>query len=379
MLKQTKMSKLLKIAVPVATLALLLGLWAWASFGGVAGSSYDSALDVSTLFTNRDQRQTADLTGAVTYAVSDGSDISITAAGVYVLTGSAQNVTVCVEAGDEDKVQLVLDGLEVVNDDFPVVYVKNADKVFLTTAEGSENSLSVTGSFVKDGSTKTDAVVFCRDDLVLNGLGSLRISSSDDGICCKDGIKFTGGSLSITAADCAIVVNDFFAMSDGAVTLAAQNDGVHAENSDDDSLGWIYIGGGSVSIDVSDDALHAVSIAQIDGGSLQIAAAEGIEATWVQINGGELTISATGDGINGAWKSSAYSALVEINGGTLDVSVGEGDTDGVDSNGDLTITGGTVRVNAQSAFDWDGVLTWTGGAVIVNGTEVTELTNQLGA
>lgn len=395
-MNETKKSKLPKIAALVLAAALIVGLGVWAILGslggddtgsnstqagtqsGTANVTSDGAIDASALFSSRDLRQAADLQEAVTREVTDGSDISITTAGVYILSGSAKNATICVEADKEDRVQLVLNGLEVVNDDSPVIYVKCADKVFITTAENSENTLSVTGTFTADGTTNTDAVIFSKDDLVLNGLGSLTIESSDNGISGKDGIKLTGGILRVTAADCAIEVNDYFAMSDGTVTLSAGNDGVHSENDGDTSLGWIYISGGTMDITAADDALHALSIAQIDGGVFHISAAEGIEASWAQINDGELTIAASDDGINGARKSTVYSTCVEINGGALTITMAQGDTDGIDSNGDLTITGGTISVNAQSAFDWDGTLTWTGGTVSVNGTEVTEITNQFG-
>ena len=69
---------------------------------------------------------------------------------------------------------------------------------------------------------------------------------------------------------------------------------------------------------------------------------------------------------------------MEINGGSLSIDMGRGDTDAIDSNGNLIITGGTISINAQSAFDWDGNLTRTGGTVIVNGTETDELPNQFG-
>ena len=402
-MKETKKSKLPKIAALVLAAALIVGLGVWAVLGGLsdgdeglgsmtnhetgqsgsvsgtANVTADGAIDASTLFSSRDLRQTAELDKAVTYTVSDGSDINITAAGVYVLTGSAKNVTVYVETTSNEKVQFVLDGLEIVNDDFPAFYVKKADKVFFTTAENTENYLSVTGTFAADGTTNTDGVIFSRDDLIFNGLGSLTVDSSDNGICTKDRIKITGGNLTVNAADCAIEANDLFAMSDGVLTLTSANDCVHAENDDEDIKGHVYICGGTLNITAKDDGIHALSILQIDGGTLNISAAEALEATWVQINDGAVTISASDDGINGANKSSSYSACIEIHGGTVSVDMGPGDTDGIDSNGDLTIDGGVISVNAQSAFDWDGTLTWTGGTVSVNGTEVTEITNQFGA
>ena len=129
-------------------------------------------LDTGDMFTDRDLTQEADLTGAEKITLSDGQNVSITKAGVYILSGSAKNVTVTVEAADDDKVQLVLDGVTVTDTDSPCIYVKNADKVFVTTA--GDNSLSVTGSFTADGETNTDAVIYSKDDIVLNGTGTLQ-------------------------------------------------------------------------------------------------------------------------------------------------------------------------------------------------------------
>ncbi len=351
--------------------------------GSVSGSSGSvsggSALDLSDLFTDRDLEQSADLSEAVSVSLSDGQQYTVSAAGVYLLSGSVKNATVIVDAGDEDKVQLVLDGLTVTNDDFPAIYVKNADKVFVTTAEGSRNSLSVTGAFTADGTTNTDAVIFSRDDLVLNGLGSLSISSSDNGVSCKDDLKITGGVLTISARDHGLEANDSIAICDGTISVSsAAKDGLHAENEEDDSVGWIYLGGGSLSVNAADDGIHAVSILQIDDGAVSVTAAEGLEATWVQINGGDITVNATDDGVNAGRKSGACTVCVEINGGSLTVTMGQGDTDGIDSNGNLIITGGTVSVNAQSPFDYDGTVTKTGGTVIVNGVETDQISSQFG-
>ena len=95
------------------------------------------------------------------------------------------------------------------------------------------------------------------------------------------------------------------------------------------------------------------------------------------ISGGDITIAASDDGINAARKSSAYTPTVEITGGTVTITMGAGDTDGIDSNGNIIITGGTISVNGNSAFDYDGSATFTGGTVYVNGQQVTTLPNQM--
>ena len=374
-----KSKKLMIRALPALILAvcLLLSLGVSASASAEGGASaeaaYDSALDTDDMFTDRDLRQTADLSDAEVLAVSSGSDIHITAEGVYVLSGSAEEVTVYVEAEDEDKVQLVLDGVSITNGGFPCVYVKSADKVFVTTS--ADSSLAVTGKFAGDGDTNTDGVIFCRSDLVLNGTGQLTIASSDNGVVCKDDLKITGGRYDITAESKCLEANDSILIADGVLKLTAGTDGLHAEHGSDDTLGYIYIGGGEITIEAGDDGIHALSVMQIDDGTIAIDAPEGIEGTCIQINGGTLDISARDDGINGASKSSFYRPAIEVNGGYVKIVMGSGDTDGIDCNGDIIVNGGTVDVTGGSTFDFEGEGELNGGTVIVNGEQVTEIPN----
>ena len=321
------------------------------------------------LFSKRDLKQEADLTEAQYIKVTDGATIEISEAGVYVLSGTAANCTVKITADKEAKIQLVLDGVSITNDNFPAIYVVSADKVFVTTTEGSENTLSVTGAFKADGETNTDAVIFSKEDLVLNGKGTLSIvSAQGNGITAKDDLKITGGTLNVTSALDGLEANDSIVMYNGSITVNSKKDGLHAENDEDDSLGYIWIGGGTLKVTASDDAIHSTSFVQIDGGAVTVSGAEGIEGTYIQINDGEIAITATDDGINAANKSSAYETAIEIAGGTLSVTVGQGDTDAVDSNGNIYVAGGTVSVTAQmSSFDYDGSATYTGGTIIVNG------------
>ena len=342
-----------------------------------ANVTSSGAIDAAELFTERDLQQNADLSEAISITVEDGSDVTITQAGVYVISGSSSETTIVVETDDEAKVPLVLDGVSITNQDFPCIYVKNADKVFVTTAEGTVNSLSVTGTFSADGTTNTDAVIFSKDDLVLNGLGTLNIVSSDNGIACKDDLKVTGGTIRIECEDAALEANDSIAIAEGVISINTSNDGLHAENDDDDSVGYIYICGGTITIDAGDDGIHATTICQIDDGDITIDAAEATEATWIQINGGTLDLAATDDGINAGRKSNAYTVCIEINGGEISIDMGQGDTDAIDSNGNLYINGGTISINAQSPFDYDGIGQYNGGTIYVNGSQVDSLSNQM--
>lgn len=343
---------------------------------GVSDESGGSALlDTEELFTSRDLEQTPDLSEAQTITVSDRQQFTISSEGVYVLQGSAKNATVTVEADSSAKIQLVLDGLSITNDDFPCIYVKSADKVFVTTL--SDSSLSVTGSFTADGDTNTDAVIFSKDDLTLNGSATLTISSTDNGVSCKDDLKITGGSYVISAASKCLEAKDSIRISDGVFTLTAGTDGIHAENEDDDTLGYVYIGGGSFAVSATDDGIHGNAFVQIDGGSIQIAAAEGIEASFVQINDGSISIQSWDDGINASNKSGAYPICVEINGGDISIAMSAGDTDGIDANGSIVVNGGTINITGNSSFDYDGTAQLNGGTLIVNGQTLDYIPNQM--
>ncbi|MDO4414102.1 MAG: carbohydrate-binding domain-containing protein, partial [Erysipelotrichaceae bacterium] len=271
---------------------------------------------------------------------------------------------------------IVLNGVTITNTDAPAIYVVSADKVFVTTTE-TENTLTVSGAFTADGDTNTDAVIFSKDDLVLNGLGTLNINSVDNGISCKDDLKITGGTYVIKANGDGIEANDSICISDGNITISSANDAIQAKNDEDLTVGYVYICGGNISINAGDDAIHGELAVQIDGGTIAVNAAEGIEGTYVQINGGDISVSASDDGINAAFKTNTYTPTVEINGGSIDITMGQGDTDAIDANGYIYINGGYVNISAQFAFDYDYGAELNGGTVIVNGSEVTSITNSM--
>jgi hypothetical protein len=334
-------------------------------------ASSGSLIDTTDMFTDRDLEQSPDLGDATYITLESGKDVNITSEGTYVISGTATDVSIIVEAADTDKVQLVLDGADITNSTSPAIYVKSADKVFVTAT--GDNSLSVTGTFTADGTTNTDAVIYSKDDLVLNGTGSLTISSTSNGISCKDDLKVTGGTFKITSTDDAVEANDSISIYAGSFDIDSQKDGFHSENSDDDSAGYIYIKDGTFNIEAEEDGIQATTVLMIDGGTFDITGSEGLEATYVQINGGTISISASDDGINATQKSSSYDVVIEVNGGDITVVMGSGDTDGFDANGSIYINGGTINVTGNSAFDYDKTAELNGGTVIINGEEVTEI------
>ena len=336
--------------------------------------SNNGDVDYNDIFTERDLEQVVDTSDATTYKVSDNKDITITKEGVYVIKGSAKNVSIIINAEDSAKVQLVLDDLNITNDSSPCIYVKSADKVFVNLV--GDNSLSVTGTFTSDGDTNTDAVIFSKEDIVINGTGSLDIESSDNGISSKDDLKITGGDITINCVSDGLEANDSVAIADGSITINSNKDGIHAEYDEDDTVGYVYIKNGTININATDDAIHATTYVRIDNGTINLNSREGIEGTYITINGGTININASDDGINGGQKSRFMTVGVEINGGDITIDMGQGDTDAIDSNGNLYINGGTLTINAQSPFDCDGEAKYTSGIMIINGEETTTITNQ---
>ena len=325
----------------------------------------------SELFTDRDLEQTADLTNAKYYTVSDGEDITITEEWVYVLQWTAKNVTVFVEADKEAKVQIVLDGVNITNTDSPCIYVKQADKVFVTTTD-SENILKVTDEFVDDGETNTNGVIFSKEDITLNGVETLTINSTKNWIVWKDDLKITGGTYNITASKKAIDANDSIRIMNGTFVFNAQTDWLHAENSDDDSVGYIYIWWWDFTINVWDDAIHATSIIQIDDWNFVINWAEWIEWTYIQINWWNIDITASA-----AHKSDSYEVSFTINDGYIKIVMWAGDTDWIDSNGNLYIYGWTLDIEARSPTDYDGVVVFEWWKLIIDGEEYDTVPNQM--
>ena len=369
------------VTILILCLILTLTLPIFAAGASAESSELFSARDLSASYD--EEVFSITLSGNTASTDSDhvtvsGGTVTVNGPGTYLVSGTLANGGIVVNADKQDKVQLVLNDVSISSDTGAAIYVAQADKVFVTLAEGTSSTLTNGGRFAQDADGEIDAVIYAKDDLTLNGSGSLTINSlAGHGIVGKDDVTVTGGSYAITSPDSAMTANDTLAVAGGSFQITTNKDGLHSENSDDDTLGAIYITGGSFVIRAGDDAVHAESLLQIDGGSLDITAAEGLEATYIHINDGQINISATGDGVNAARKSSAYTPTVEISGGTLTVTMGPGDTDGIDSNSNLIITGGTVNVTAASAFDYDGTASFTGGTVIINGQQVDTLPNQM--
>ena len=346
------MKKILKTTMTTALAFFVLadcGFSSVCSAEGTASNTASTVLSAEQLpsVSERDASGDYDVSEAVTLSPED--DLTITEAGVYLLSGRYDSM-IMIDAGEEAKVQLVLKNAALTNDSGPAIYVRSADKVFLTAAEGTANTISDGSAYsYTDEETTPDAAIFSRDDLTINGEGKLTITGNyKHAVVSKDDLVVTAKNLTVSAASTGLNGKESVALSEASVAINAGSNGIRSDE-----------------------------IVSISGDSVKIDASEGIEATHVLITRGDVTVNASDDGINAAQKSTAYTPTVEITGGTVTVTMGAGDTDGIDSNGDIIITGGIISVNAGSAFDYDGSATFTGGTVYVNGQQVSTLPNQM--
>lgn len=221
-----------------------------------------------------DNSSTDDTVDGVTV---DGNVITITSGGTYIISGTLSEGQLVVDADDE-KVQLVLDNADITCATSAAIYVKSAGKTFITLAEDSENILMNTAEFEAINDNKIDAVIFSKDDLTLNGSGTLTINSENGhGIVSKDDLKITGGTYNITAASHALSGKDSVRIAAGTFNLVSGKDGIHSENADDSSKGYVYIAGGEFTIDSTGDGIDASNIVQIDDGTFDITAGGGVE------------------------------------------------------------------------------------------------------
>lgn len=338
--------------------------------------------------------------------------------GTYILRGNWTDGMVIVDAGKKEKVQIVLDGVSINSKTSAPIYILQADKVFLTMAENTENSLSNGGTFTAIDDNNIDAVIFSKDDLTLNGNGTLTIASpAGHGIVGKDEVTITGGTYEITSASHGIVGKDNVCLTNASVTIAAGKDGIHSENKDDSSLGFVYIQNGTYEITAEGDGISAGANLRIEDGTFSILTGGGSENAakkssddWGNFGGGPgmgnpgmggndpgrgndpgsrpdgkepdgkgTDASIPNDGLNmvsadmeqldnteeesTSIKGIKAATNLAIDGGTFTIDSAD---DGVHSNGNLTVKGGNLTIKTgDDGFHADETLTIQDGTILI--------------
>ena len=352
-----------------------------------------AAMDVSELFSNRDFEKEYNAADCVTIALQnttasgsgvsiDGSKVTIVKEGTYLLSGSLTDGMIVVDTGKESKVHLILDGADIHSQASAPIYIKQADKVFITLADGSSNSLSCGESFTAIDENNIDAAIFSKDDLTLNGTGSLTVSSpAGHGIVSKDDLRITGGSYTVTCAGHGFAGNDAVSIADGSFVIQCGKDGIHSENDEDSTLGAVYIGSGTYRITSDGDGISAGAAMQLSGGDFTLLCGGGSE------NGeehnddmfgggmgmppgsmggrgfGEMSTAATESDTTVSAKAFKSAGAMTVTGGSYHISSAD---DAFHSNNNLTVTNGTFQIaTGDDGFHADEALAITGGSITI--------------
>lgn len=347
--------------------------------GTAAESTSATEIDTSEMFSDRDKEVGYEETESVKIQLSDAGSscesdavsivedtVTITEEGTYVLSGSLSDGMVIVEAEDTDKIQLVLDGVTISSAQSAALYIRSADKVFVTTASGTENRLENAGTYTAIDENNIDGAVFSKSDLTLNGEGTLTVYAKEGhGIVSKDDLVFTSGNYEITSTSHGISGKDSVRIANGSYTIVSGKDGIHAENTDDSNLGYVYLAGGTFDITSQQDGISASAWLQAEDGTYTILTGEGSASVQSQNTGegmpmGQPLQETTEESTTSVKGMKATTQMI-LKGGTYTI---DAEDDALHSNGNLVISGGTYTVSSgDDGVHADSNVTISGGSM----------------
>ncbi len=344
------------------------------------------------MFTERDLRTDYDTSNAVAITLNgssatassnsveiSGSKVIIKEEATYIISGELSDGMLVVDCPDTAKLQLVFNGVHITSKASAALYILEADKVFVTLAKGTVNTLINGGSFTPIDENNIDGTIFSKQDLTLNGSGLLTVNSpAGHGIVCKDDLVITGGSYEVNSASHGLDANDSVRIANAALAVDAGKDAIHAENTEDAAKGFVYISGGTVKGEAEGDGITASGYMQIRDGTVDLLVGGGSEngakassgnyggfmgggfggmrpggnqssvttedavsmkglkaANSLLISGGSFTLNSADDAIHS-------DASVIINGGEFSIASGD---DAIHAEDTLTVTAGKIDIS----------------------------------
>ena len=382
-----------KTIVILLMLMLVLGVFAGCSNGTEPGnnSSIEGTIDNGgensnaapvdvdfsqtdrDMFTERDSKNEYDASKAVTIQLNgtsatassdgvqiNGSTVIIKEEATYVISGSLNGILI-VDAPDTAKLQLVLNGVDITSEASAALYILEADKVFLTLADGTENTLSNGGTFTAIDENNIDAAIFSKQDLTLNGSGSLTVTSpAGHGIVCKDDLVITGGTYVVNSASHGLDANDSVRIANAALTIDAGKDAIRCENSEDAAKGFIYISSGTIKAEAEGDGIAASAYMQIAGGTIDLLVGGGSE------NGTKEHSDSFGGFMGGGHGGDRPGGMGPGNSQTTETEENSTSMKGLKAANSMLISGGNITVNsADDAIHSDVSLIINGGTFTI--------------
>ena len=311
----------------------------------------------TTYFSDRDLIQGYDeseairITGSQNGIQSDGDVdvtdrlITITEAGVYVLTGTFDEVQIKVEADDTDKVQIVLENATITNSTSACIYVDRADKLFVTFI--GESSLTHGGAYETQDDVNVNGVIFSRCDLTLNGTGTVYIEDDNgNGVVSRDDLAITGGSYTVNVSGHGFRGQEHIAISDGVFDITCGKDGFHSENDEDENEGILYVKNGTFTVNAQDDGFSCSGTATFVSGAYDIVTGGGSSAAVMQTETmpGRFGFSTTvEDESETGMKGIKSDGSLLIQGGTYTFDTQD---DAIHCNADITIENGQFTIRS---------------------------------
>lgn len=310
-------------------------------------------------------------------ATVSGNTVTITKAGTYVVKGTLSQGQLLVKAGKSDLVRIVLAGAEITNQNGPAIEIQQADKVITTLAAGTENTLSDGPDYqLATGETEPDAAFYSKEDLTINGSGTLKINGNyNNGIRGKDDLVLVSGTYEITAKNNGIKGKDSVSIRGGNYKITTtEGDGIQANNAEDTEKGWVAIDGGSYEITSGRDGIQAETSLKLQNSQLTIQTAAGADSndlddsesykglkagTELFVGSGTVTIDSADDSLHG-------NQTVTIDGGTLQLASGD---DGIHADEKLTVNDGEITVSQSYEGLEASELYFNGGTIAVTATD----------
>lgn len=368
------------IAMFLSAAVLLSALSACESSGGAAGADAPAQASASPGPVDRSPTAALELADATSITLTgsgasvDGTGaeekdgvITITAAGVYAVSGSLEDGRIIINAPKED-VTLVLNGADITCSYGSPLYIYKAGTATVHLMEGTENALTdgAVYTFDDEYSSSADeepnACLYSKADLVIEGAGALIVTANfDNGITSKDTLKIAGSSISVAAVDNGINGKDSNTIDSASITVTCGGDAIRSTNDTDETLGWVSVSNSTLELTAGEDGIQAETALTMSGGSYTITSGGG--------SGVQPSDDTSAKGLK------AGTALT-LTGGTYTLDCSD---DGVHSNGDVVISGGTHTIStSDDAVHADEALSVSDGEINVltsyEGLEGTSVT-----
>jgi hypothetical protein len=297
-----------------------------------------------------------------------GNIITITSAGTYNLRGMLNEGQIRVDTQDTETVKLVLDGMEISNSTSAPIYIVNAEKTVINLAGGTMNTVTDGNSYVAEetGSDEPNAAIFSKDDLTINGDGSLTVDANyNDGITSKDDLKINGGIIIVNAVKDGIRGRDSVIVKGGTTTINAVGDGIQSNNDEDTAKGYVSIEDGTINIVAGADGIQAETSLTVNDGDIKISSGgSSSNASAHQNPGGN-----PGMGNNvvttdtPSAKGLKAGVALAITGGTITIDSSD---DSLHSNGSITISGGDIDLaSGDDAIHSDSTIEINSGDIFI--------------